>query len=54
MKKLSLKKTVQRSWLTAEREVVTRPVALVGMCDLRMEDVSSQEGITTSLKTVLA
>ena len=53
MKRLSLK-TVQRSWLTAELEFVTRPIALVRMCDLRMEAVSSQEGITTSLKTVLA
>lgn len=54
MKKLSLKETVQCSWLTAELEFVTRPVALVRMCDLRMEAVSSQEGITTSLKTALA
>lgn len=55
VKKLSLKETVQCSWsLTAELEFVTRPVALVRMCDLRMEAVSSQEGITTSLKTALA
>lgn len=54
MKNLRLKETVQCTWLMAELEFVTRLVALTRMCDLRMEAVSSQECITTSLKTVLA
>ena len=54
MKKLRLKETMQCSCLMAELEFVTRQVALTRLCDLRMEAVSSQEGIITSLKTVLA